>query len=138
MIAYLDVSALAKLFLDEPEAERARELWRSELAIATSELSVVELACALAAAVRAGRLEPHAVRRSIADGTLLSARAELVQVDADAIRSAALLGPKHGLRALDALHVACALVTRDAAPTLVSWDRERRRAAVREGLPVYP
>jgi uncharacterized protein len=138
LIAYLDASALAKLFLDEPGTDRARELWDSELAVAVSELAVVELACALAAAVRAGRLVPHALRRSVTEGTFLADRAELVAVDDDVVRSAALLGVRHGLRALDAVHLASALVLHDAAPTLVSWDLDQRRAALREGLPVYP
>lgn len=138
MIAYLDASALVRLFLDEPGADRVRELWDSELAVAASELAVVELACALAAAVRARRLGSHALGRSVIEGTFLTHRAELVAVGGDVVRSAALLGARHGLRALDAVHLASALVLREAAPTVVSFDRDQRRAALREGLPVYP
>jgi predicted nucleic acid-binding protein len=138
LIAYLDASALLKLILDEPGSDRVRELWDSELAVAASELAVVELACALAAAVRARRLAASALGRPVIDGTFLMHRAELVAVGGDVVRSASLLGARHGLRALDAVHVASALVLREAAPTLVSFDRDQRRAAVREGLPVYP
>jgi predicted nucleic acid-binding protein len=137
LIAYLDASALAKLFLDEPGSDRAREVWDSELTVSSSELASVELACALAAAVRAGRLAPHVLDPSVTEGTFL-AHAEVVAVDDDLVRSAAMLGVRHGLRVLDAVHVASALTVRDAAPTLVSWDVDQRRAALREGLPVYP
>lgn len=106
--------------------------------VATSELSVVGLACAVAAAVRAKRLAAYILGPRITDGTLLSTRAQLVAIDAELIRSAASIGSRHGLRTLDAVHVASALVLRDAAPTLVSWDDHQRRAAAREGLPVYP
>ena len=138
MIAYLDASALAKLVLNEEGSALVREVWESDLAIATSELSVVELGCAVAAAVRAGRVARHTLGTSITDGTWVAGRAELVEADADLIRSAASLGASHALRALDAVHVASALVLRDAAPTLVSWDLDQRRAAVREGMAVYP
>jgi predicted nucleic acid-binding protein len=138
LIAYLDASALAKVFLDEPGSDQVRELWNSELAVAASELVVVELTCALAAAVRAHRLAPQALGRPVTVGTFLAERAELVAVDGEVVRSAAVLGARHGLRALDAVHVASVLVLREAAPTLVSWDVDQRRAALREGFPVYP
>ena len=110
----------------------------SDLPAATSELAITELACALAAAARGGRLAARRARVDRDPRALLSERAELVKVDTGVIRSAAALGAKHGLRALDAVHVASALVLRDAGPTLVSWDSEQRRAARLEGLPVFP
>ena len=48
------------------------------------------------------------------------------------------LGARHALRALDAIHVATALALAEAGPVVVSWDRRLRRAAVAEGLAVYP
>lgn len=138
MIAYLDASALLKLFLDEEGSVELRELWMSDLPISTSEIAVTEVGCALAAAVRGRRLQPNGLRRSVVEGTFLSPRAELVVADTGVVRSAAKLGVKHMLGALDAIHVASALVLRDAAPTLVSWDGAQRRAAAAEGLSVYP
>lgn len=52
--------------------------------------------------------------------------------------SAAEIGVRNHLSALDALHVASALELREADPVVVSWDEDQRRAATAEGLPVYP
>jgi predicted nucleic acid-binding protein len=138
VIAYLDASALAKLFLDEPGSARVRELWSSGFPASTSELTVVELACALAAAARAGRLAVEKLSPSVVDGTFLTERAELVRAGTEVVLSAAEIGVRNHLRALDALHVASALELREADPVVVSWDEDQRRAAVAEGLPVYP
>lgn len=137
MIVYWDASALAKLFLDEHGSRAMQELWSSDVPASTSEISVAELACALAAAIRSRRCAPDGLTRSVLDGTFLADRTELVRAGA-VVRSAAEMGARNGLRALDAIHVASALFLREANPTLVSWDRDQRRAAVAEGLPVYP
>jgi predicted nucleic acid-binding protein len=138
VIAYLDASALVKVFLDEVGSAEVREIWESELVVSTSELAQTELACAVAAAIRHRRLRPARLDPAILDGTALWRRAEAVAVDASLVRSASSLGVRHALRALDAIHVASALVLVEAAPTLVSWDHDQRRAARGEGLSVYP
>ncbi len=137
MIAYFDASALTKLFLDEPGSLEVQELWDSPLASATSELAIVELACTLASASRAGRLDAEPPSSAL-DGTFLSERAVLLRADPALVRDAASLGAEHGLRALDALHVASALTLWEAGPVLVSWDERQRRGAAAAGLPVYP
>jgi hypothetical protein len=54
------------------------------------------------------------------------------------IVSAAELARRHRLRALDAVHLAAALSTKLENLSLVSWDRELRRAAQAEGLAISP
>jgi predicted nucleic acid-binding protein len=138
VIAYLDASALVKLFLDEPDSDVARGVWESGVLLATSRVSHVELACALAAAVRAGRYERGAVDADVVDGTFLAANADLVEADAGIIDAAAVVGVRHGLRSGDAIHVVSAMQLADFDPTMVSWDERQRRAARAEGLVVYP
>jgi uncharacterized protein len=138
VIAYFDASALFKLHVDEPGSDVVRELWGSGVAVATSRVSHAELACAIAAAVRAGRHERESVDENIVDGTFLSKRTFLVEADAGVVDSAAVVGVRHGLRGVDAIHVASALQLADFGLTLVSWDESQRRAARAEGLAVYP
>jgi uncharacterized protein len=138
VIAYLDASALAKLFLDEPGSAEVRDLWSSGFPASTSELTVTELACALAAAARAGRFAADDLHAEIVDGSFLAGRADLVPAGSEIVRTAAEIGVRNRLRALDALHVASALVVREADPVVVSWDDDQRRAAYAEGLSVYP
>ena len=138
MIAYLDASALAKLFLDEHGADVAQELWDSPVPIATTRLSQAELACALESAVRGRRLERSVVPVGIVDGTFLWERADAIEVDTPVVDVAAELGMRHGLRGMDAVHVASALDLLPLGAVLVSWDERQRAAARAEGLPVYP
>jgi len=138
VIAYLDSSALVKLFLDEPGSEIARGVWESGALLATNRISHAELACALETAVRADRYEPGAVDPEVIDGTFLSEIADLIEADADVVDLAAVVGVRHGLRGMDAIHVASAMQLVDFGSTLVSWDERQRSAARAEGLPVYP
>ncbi len=136
MIAYFDSSALVKLFLPEPGSEQARRVWQSGIPLATSRVSHAELACALAGGVRGGRspsLDPGVV-----DGTFLRESADLIEADDRVITAAAVLGTRHGLRGMDAIHLSSALRLADLEPLVVSWDNRQRRAARAEGLPVYP
>jgi len=138
MIVYIDSSALVKLFLEEAGSEVAREVWNSGVAVATSRISRAELTCALAAAVRSGRDDRERVDANVVDGGFLAEKASFVEADDDVVKSAAILGVRHGLRGLDAIHLASAVTLREFGPTLVSWDERQRRAARAEGLQVYP
>lgn len=138
MIAYLDSSTLVKLFLDEPGSDIAREIWESGALLATNRISHAELACALATAVRADRHERGKVDPGVIDGTFLSENANLVEADAAVVDLAAVVGIRHGLHGIDAIHVASALQLAAFGSILVSWDERQRRAARAEGLSVYP
>jgi len=139
VIAYFDASALVKLFLDEADSDLARHVWGSGVHAATSRVSHAELACALAAAVRNnGRHSQSVVDEDVVDGTFLAERADFVEADASVVDTAAVVGVRHGLRGVDAIHVASAMQLADFGPTLVSWDERQRAAARAEGLPVYP
>ena len=138
MIAYLDVSALVKLFIDESDSDVARDVWESGVLLATSRISHPELACALAAAVRNGRYRRDAVDADVVDGTFLGESADFVEANAGVVDTAALVGIRHGLRGMDAIHVASALQLTSFGPVLVSWDERQREAAQAEGLSVYP
>ena len=138
MIAYLDTSALVKLFLVENGSRSAREIWDSSVHVATSRVAHAELACALAAAVRDRRYVEARVDRDVVDGAFLHDRAELVEADERIVGLAAIVGVRHGLSSLDAIHVASAMRLADFDPVLVSWDERQRHAARAEGLSVYP
>ena len=68
----------------------------------------------------------------------MAERANFVEARQCLVDGAAVVGVRHGLRGLDAIHVASALELADFGPTLVSWDERQRAAARAEGLPVYP
>lgn len=138
MIAYFDSSALVKLFLVEEGSDAAHEVWDSGMWIATSRVSHAEVACAIAAAIRDRRYVASQVDARVVDGTFLRTRTEILEPDEGVVDAAAVLGVRHGLRGVDAIHVASALELTELNPTLVSWDGRQRQAAHAEGLPVYP
>jgi len=136
VIAYFDSSALLKLFLPESGSEEAKLVWGSGIRRTTSRIAHAELACALGAAVRRGRLaHPDA---GAVDGTFLRRNTDLIEADDGIVTGAAVLGVRHGLKGLDAIHVSSALSLREFDPLVVSWDERQRAAARAEGLPVYP
>lgn len=74
----------------------------------------------------------------VIDGTFLGERTDFIEADAPLVDTAAIVGVRHGLRGVDAIHLASALELAELNPTLVSWDGRQRAAARAEGLPVYP
>jgi uncharacterized protein len=138
LIAYVDASALVKLFLDEVGCELAREIWESDIPVATARITQAEIACGLEAAVRNRRLERGRIDEGVDDGTFLWERADAIEATRKVVDTAATLGVRHGLRGVDAVHVASALHLGVLGPFLVSWDTSQRRAAQAEGLPIYP
>lgn len=142
-VSYADTSALARCyFSDEPEsAELRASLLASGEAVLASELALVELRSAVAAAVRAQRLRRPTptllhIRQDLIDG-----RFRLVPVTSAIVSDAATLVERHPLRTLDALHLATALSFREALGTddpvvFVTRDHAQADAARAEGLTV--
>lgn len=63
---------------------------------------------------------------------------EVVEVDQRLAESAGRLALDHGLRSLDALHLAAAQVLERADLVLATWDRRLHAAALAEALDVLP
>jgi len=124
--AYLDASAVVKLFKLEPESSRLAdvlgeyELWTS------SELVTVEAACT---ARRQGNEAMLALAESVV------ARLELIPLTA-AIRRRAGVRFARALRALDAVHAASALSIADDLDVVVVYDADLAAALTVEGLAV--
>lgn len=144
-LLYADTSALARAyFADEPDHALLRELLLDgSEPVVTSEVSRVELATAIRAADRAGRLRrgQDVLDRIDADCreegplTLLALRPDVV------LRLAYRLVLEHRLRTLDAIHLAVAL---EECPPLadgddivfVTRDTDQATAAAAAGLAV--
>jgi uncharacterized protein len=133
VIAYLDSSLLARAYLaDEAGSQEARHLLANgSIGKVTGPWTRIEVSGAIVRAARAGRpvVEAHALReldRDLdRDGRIVVLDADREEVEARALA----LAREHGLRALDALHVALAAI---AIPPLA--DRGEPRAfASRDG-----
>jgi uncharacterized protein len=133
--ASFDTSALVKLYLREDGSEQAMTLFAAaEVAIANA-LAFVEVRAALAAAVRAGRLEAAASKTAKAD--LQTLRETFAVIDPGGVLDAAAdAAERYGLRAYDAVHLATALAVAADDLVFVCWDADLSAAASRAGLAV--
>lgn len=104
---------------------------------AASILCYPEGRAALAAARRGGRLSSSAYGRACEELESLQGELLLVGIDQPLAREAGELAERHGLRGYDAVHLASALAL-GADTTLVSWDKDLKRAAAQSGCPVAP
>ncbi len=144
-VYYADTSALVgAYFVDEPDhAELRRLLLEEGLPVVTSELTRVELASAVTAAARAGRLRrPHVILDRFDadcgdDGPVTMLRFE-IEIVLAAARDL-VLGQQ--LRTLDALHLAVAMTTTadlagDEDISLVTRDATQAAVASQLGVEV--
>ncbi len=141
---YADSSVLVRAYLaDEPDNEAARELLFGDgNGVVTSEIARVEFASAITRAMRARRIDAAGDYLAAFDVdcgigspiTLLRFRPEAT------LTSAHRLATEHGLRSLDALHLAVALddgrEVSGGALRFVTHDTEQAVAAAAEGLDV--
>jgi uncharacterized protein len=122
--AYLDASALVKLFKPEPETVAFRDALRDWPVQVSSELIRVESICT---ARRMG--SEDVLERAL---TVLD-RIELVPVSAKIIELATgSFSPP--LRAMDAIHLATALSMKEDVGTIFVYDDDLRAAALAQGL----
>jgi uncharacterized protein len=113
------------------------ELWGTRLRVASSILCCPEGRAALAAARRGGRLSATGYGRAREELESLQGELVLVGIDRPLARQAGDLAEELELRGYDAVHLASALAL-GADTTLVTWDEDLRRAAIRSGCAVAP
>jgi predicted nucleic acid-binding protein len=123
---YADASALVKLLLREPESDALRSYLLARPDPATSRISAVEVARAMARAEGSPQDEALAA---------LWERTLFVEVDASLADSAARLEPP-ALRSLDAIHLASALALADELEAFVTYDARQADVARAVGLEV--
>lgn len=115
MIAYLDTSAILKLYLDEDGSDRVQRLLGDATAVCTLLISYAELRAALAQAVRMERLSAKDCEEQLlrfeADWLTL----QVIAVDERLVRRAGELAARFGLRGYDSMHLAAVEQANEAA-----------------------
>lgn len=142
---FLDSSALVKLYHDEQGSTRVDALFRqAESTFCVSRLAIGETLSAVYARAREGTLDRSrlalAIRRVKSD--VESGRFIIVKVTEPRLTEAEDLIQRHGmsarLRAMDAIHLACAISYRKWEPVdrFVSADRDLCEVARLEGFDI--
>lgn len=140
MSTCFDTSALVKLLLDESDSKNAGVLWSDAADAFASTVGYPELRGSISRALRGGRIAPDEYSTIRLELEQLWGSVVEIRLDGELPRIAGLLADRHGLRALDAIHLASALsiATPEDPPTLVTFDRQLAEAALAEGLTVLP
>lgn len=134
---YIDSSALAKLYVPEPESDRLDDFLRGRRGLMISQLAVTEVLSAVARRKREGELRPnHAGRiRKVLLSDAESGSFALLDLNPGIHREAErllLATESLPLRTLDALHIALAIS--GAASYLLTFDRRMAEAAEQANL----
>ena len=135
---YLDASALVKLFVPEADSDALNHQLEGLSDVVLPDLAMTELASALSRRMREGVLASADARRVYAGAVRLHATLQSAELTPPVHRRAErlMLSQASPLRALDALHLATALVV--GAETIVTFDARLRAAAESQGLFVAP
>jgi predicted nucleic acid-binding protein len=142
---YLDASALVKMYLPEPASTQVRAaVAAASSAVSTSAIAYAELRAAFARALREHRVDAAGYAAVLRLFEAHWLRYVLVVVDDARLREAGRLSEhhtRHALRALDAIHLSCALQLAGGDPSSVTfacWDLRLWRAARDEGFTTLP
>lgn len=139
---YVDPSALARLYIHQA-GSREMSAWRAKLrgALPATHHGRTEIINAICRTAFLGALDPEGLAEALADFASDFASGHLRQVDLlwrAALNRAAELSQRHtpklGTRALDVLHVACALELK--LPHFLTFDERQLQLAVAAGLKV--
>ncbi len=137
-LVYLDTSALVKLCVLETGTPLAVALWEGADVLATSRIADAEVRSVLAAAERIGRIDAAPATKARERWEELWPGLTIVEVSAQVADHAAALASGRPLRAADAIHLASALLFKEANPLFAAWDRRLSNAGRAEGLIVLP
>ncbi|MCK9485295.1 MAG: type II toxin-antitoxin system VapC family toxin [Dehalococcoidia bacterium] len=137
-LAYFDASALVKLFIDETGSEDVALLWDGADAVVTSRLAQTEVRVALAAAHRAQRLDDGAYLAAKGSWERYRAAVRMVEVTAELAEVAAEVAEAHSLTALDAVHLASAILFASTPLVVATWDARLLVATQSLGISTLP
>jgi predicted nucleic acid-binding protein len=132
MNAFFDSSAFAKRYIEEKGSGEVDDLCRATDRLALSSICVPEIISALNRRIREKTV-------SKADYFTIKARllddvrdVEVVNITDDVVAQTMLILEQNPVRAMDSLHIACALAWR--ADLFITADKDQESAAQRHGL----
>jgi uncharacterized protein len=131
---FLDSSAFAKRYVAESGSDEVLALCREAEALIVSVICLPELISTLSRLVREKRLTRTEYRKLKADVMTDLADVDICQLTPDVLASVVSLLESNALRALDALHVGCALAVNPDA--FASADHRQLAAARKAGLKI--
>ena len=134
MKVFLDTSAFAKRYVAEQGSDQVLAVCQQADSLVVSVICLPELISTLSRLVREKKLASAAYRKMKGDMIADLADVDICQITREVLVSVVSLLELHPLRAMDGLHVACALAC--APDAFVSADHRQLSAARKAGLSV--
>lgn len=134
MKVFLDTSAFAKRYVAEQGSDKVIALSDKADSLTVSIICMPELISTLSRLVREKRITNKEYQRLKRDATADLADADICQITPDVLTSVVKLLESHPLRAMDAIHIGCALAVK--ADVFVSADIRQLAAARKAGLKI--
>lgn len=134
MKVFLDTSAFAKRYVAEQKSDKVMELCQQANSLIVSVICLPELISTLSRLVREKKLTKAAYRKLKNDAIADLADVDICQITPNILVSVVSLLESYPLRAMDALHVACALAVEP--DIFVSADHRQLSAAKKAGLKI--
>ena len=133
MKTLFDSSAFAKRYIDEAGSQTVEDILSSTTELGLCIVCIPEILSAYNRLVREKKLAPSQYRQLKARFSADVSDAVIVDLTPDVLAACTLILEASPVRALDALHVACAVQW--AAELFVSADKRQLAAAKKAGLP---
>lgn len=134
MKVFLDTSAFAKRYIAEQGSEKVLAVCQQAESLIVSVICLPELISALSRLVREKKLTKAAYRQLKNEAMADMKDVDICQITPEVLASVVSLLEEHPLRAMDALHVACALIYQP--DVFVSADHRQLSAARKAGIKV--
>lgn len=134
MKVFLDTSAFAKRYVAEHGSDEVLALCQQADKLVVSVICLPELISTLSRLVREKKLAKADYRRLKGDAMSDLADVDICQITSGIMASVIFLLESHPLRAMDALHVACALAVEP--DIFVAADQRQLTAARKAGLKI--
>ena len=132
MRVFLDTSALAKRYVAEPGSARVVKTCQQATSVAVCVICLPELTSTLARLVREKKITKVDYRKLKGNVMTDLTDIDICQLTPDVLAAGVSLLETHPLRAMDALHVACAVAVE--TDRFVSADHRQLAAARKAGL----
>jgi predicted nucleic acid-binding protein len=137
LIAYLDTSALVKLYVRERGSALTRRMVAKSTAVATSMVAYAEARAAFARLQREKGTGHRRHRERVRQLDRDWAHYARIELSVAVAQRAGELAEEHGLRGFDAIHLASALwlkTAQSAEVLFAAFDRKLAAAAAKSGL----
>lgn len=132
MKVFLDTSALAKRYVAEPGSDQVLATCQQADSLVVSVICLPELVSTLSRLVREKKLSKAAYLRIKRDAMADLADVDVCQMAPEVLASSVALLESHPLRAMDAIHIGCALACKP--DIFMSADHRQLSAARKTGL----